>query len=60
MPELKTAALYAPTGDQPAAIEAISAGLAAGERYQTLLGATGTGRPRRWRGSSRRSDARRS
>ena len=44
MPELTTAALYAPTGDQPAAIEAIAAGLAAGERYQTLLGATGTGK----------------
>jgi excinuclease ABC subunit B len=44
MPELKTAELYAPMGDQPAAIEAIAAGLAGGERYQTLLGATGTGK----------------
>src|SRR4029079_18162755 len=35
---------YAPTGDQPQAIEALSAGLRAGERYQTLLGATGTGK----------------
>jgi excinuclease ABC subunit B len=33
-----------PTGDQPAAIEALSAGLRAGEQYQTLLGATGTGK----------------
>jgi len=44
MPELKTADLYAPTGDQPAAIEAIAAAIEAGERYQTLLGATGTGK----------------
>src|SRR5213594_2209962 len=44
MPELRTSALYLPTGDQPAAIEQLSAGLVAGERYQTLLGATGTGK----------------
>ncbi len=31
-------------GDQPAAIETLSASLRAGERYQTLLGATGTGK----------------
>jgi len=44
MPELRTTALYAPTGDQPAAIETIAAGIESGERYQTLLGATGTGK----------------
>src|SRR5713226_9645896 len=44
MPELKTFDGYAPTGDQPRAIEALAAGLQAGERYQTLLGATGTGK----------------
>ncbi|MDX6449887.1 MAG: excinuclease subunit [Gaiellaceae bacterium] len=44
MPALKTSADYAPTGDQPRAIEELSAGLLAGERYQTLLGATGTGK----------------
>src|SRR5438094_3726215 len=44
MPELKTSSLYSPTGDQPTAIEQLSAGLVAGERYQTLLGATGTGK----------------
>src|SRR6201997_846184 len=44
MPELKTSGVYTPTGDQPQAIEALSAGLRAGERYQTLLGATGTGK----------------
>jgi excinuclease ABC subunit B len=44
VPALKTSALYLPTGDQPRAIEELSAGLVAGERYQTLLGATGTGK----------------
>jgi excinuclease ABC subunit B len=33
-----------PMGDQPRAIETISEGLAAGDRYQTLIGATGTGK----------------
>src|SRR5438874_7490759 len=44
MAEFKTSALYVPTGDQPGAIASISEGLVAGERYQTLLGATGTGK----------------
>ncbi len=44
MAELTTTTLYRPTGDQPSAIETISSGLQAGERYQTLLGATGTGK----------------
>ncbi|PLR85338.1 excinuclease ABC subunit B [Bacillus canaveralius] len=35
---------YSPQGDQPEAIKKIVAGLKAGERYQTLLGATGTGK----------------
>jgi excinuclease ABC subunit B len=35
---------YEPKGDQPTAIEAMVHGLEAGERYQTLLGATGTGK----------------
>jgi len=35
---------YNPKGDQPQAIEALVAGVEAGERYQTLLGATGTGK----------------
>ncbi len=33
-----------PCGDQPAAIEALVAGLEAGEPHQVLLGATGTGK----------------
>ena len=35
---------YEPKGDQPTAIKAMVHGLDAGERYQTLLGATGTGK----------------
>ncbi|MEX2386336.1 MAG: DEAD/DEAH box helicase family protein, partial [Phycisphaeraceae bacterium] len=35
---------YQPTGDQPAAIDALAQGLEAGRPYQTLLGATGTGK----------------
>src|SRR5215218_3934503 len=44
MLELKTSAAYEPTGDQPVAIEQLARSLSAGERYQTLLGATGTGK----------------
>src|SRR5437879_4337325 len=44
MAEFKTSAAYKPTGDQPVAIKTLSEGLTAGERYQTLLGATGTGK----------------
>ena len=35
---------HPPTGDQPHAIAAIGEGLAAGERFQTLLGVTGSGK----------------
>ena len=35
---------YTPAGDQPPAIEELTAGLNAGERNQVLLGATGTGK----------------
>src|SRR3989441_4990789 len=44
MAEFKTSDAYQPTGDQPRAIATLSEGLAAGERYQALLGATGTGK----------------
>src|SRR5260221_12259536 len=44
MPDLITTADYVPTGDQPSAIETLSSGLTAGTQYQTLLGATGTGK----------------
>ena len=35
---------YEPSGDQPKAIEALSANVQAGLRYQTLLGVTGSGK----------------
>ena len=35
---------YKPTGDQPEAIERLTAGLEAGMKYQTLLGVTGSGK----------------
>jgi excinuclease ABC subunit B len=35
---------YKPTGDQPQAIEKLSKGIRAGEKYQTLLGVTGSGK----------------
>jgi excinuclease ABC subunit B len=35
---------FQPAGDQPTAIAELSAGIAAGERDQVLLGATGTGK----------------
>ncbi|HWQ01605.1 MAG TPA: excinuclease ABC subunit UvrB [Gaiellaceae bacterium] len=44
MAEFKTAEDYRPTGDQPQAIETLAASISGGERYQTLLGATGTGK----------------
>src|SRR5438552_6336558 len=44
MPKFETSAAYRPTGDQPRAVAALAEGLLAGERYQTLVGATGTGK----------------
>jgi excinuclease ABC subunit B len=35
---------FEPAGDQPAAIEALAAGLDRGDRFQTLLGITGSGK----------------
>lgn len=35
---------YQPSGDQPQAIEKLSSGINNGEKYQVLLGATGTGK----------------
>ncbi len=44
MPEFELESPFAPTGDQPTAIEGLLAGLKQGHRHQTLLGATGTGK----------------
>jgi len=42
--QFKVSEAYRPTGDQPDAIASLSASLGAGDKYQTLLGATGTGK----------------
>jgi excinuclease ABC subunit B len=42
--EFRTSDAYRPTGDQPEAIETLSHSIDAGNRFQTLLGATGTGK----------------
>ena len=44
MRAFRTSAVYSPMGDQPRAIEEIGASVAAGNRFQTILGATGTGK----------------
>ncbi|HET9878976.1 MAG TPA: excinuclease ABC subunit UvrB [Candidatus Limnocylindria bacterium] len=44
MPDLRVQAPYEPTGDQPAAIEALAGGIGEGLKHQVLLGATGTGK----------------
>ncbi len=44
MPDFRLTSDYEPKGDQPRAIEELSEGLARGDRFQTLLGATGTGK----------------
>src|SRR5215204_2747889 len=44
MAEFKLNPAYSPTADQPKAIDGLSEGLDSKDRYQTLLGATGTGK----------------
>jgi excinuclease ABC subunit B len=44
VPEFRVSDAYSPTGDQPQAISALAASIGHGDRYQTLLGATGTGK----------------
>ena len=44
MPDFEIQAPYEPKGDQPGAIGELVAGVRAGARFQTLLGATGTGK----------------
>jgi excinuclease ABC subunit B len=44
MPEFQVVSDFEPTGDQPEAIDRLVEGLAENHRYQTLLGATGTGK----------------
>jgi excinuclease ABC subunit B len=44
MPPFHVVSEYAPAGDQPAAIAALSSGVERGDRFQTLLGITGSGK----------------
>ena len=44
MQDLRVTAAYTPTGDQPRAIGELVESLETGNRFQTLLGATGTGK----------------
>ncbi|MEH2203024.1 MAG: excinuclease ABC subunit UvrB [Nostoc sp.] len=44
MTEFCLQAPFSPTGDQPQAIAQLTASIQSGNRYQTLLGATGTGK----------------
>src|ERR687891_569749 len=44
MPPLELVSPFTAAGDQPEAIEAIATGVDRGDRYQTLLGITGSGK----------------
>jgi len=44
MPDFQLVSSFSPKGDQPRAIRELSEGLARGDRYQTLLGVTGSGK----------------
>ncbi|TDI95865.1 MAG: excinuclease ABC subunit UvrB, partial [Deltaproteobacteria bacterium] len=44
MPDFKVVSEYTPKGDQPAAIEQLVEGVRQGQRQQTLLGITGSGK----------------
>jgi excinuclease UvrABC helicase subunit UvrB len=42
--KFKVVSDYQPTGDQPEAIRQLAEGIESGERFQTLLGVTGSGK----------------
>ncbi|MGC9359464.1 MAG: excinuclease ABC subunit UvrB [Anaerolineae bacterium] len=44
MPEFRLTSDFQPTGDQPQAIASLAEGVRRGDRYQTLLGVTGSGK----------------
>src|SRR4051794_29589789 len=44
MPKFEVVSEFAPAGDQPRAIAELSQGVNRGDRYQTLLGITGSGK----------------
>jgi excinuclease ABC subunit B len=43
-PPFQVVSEFQPAGDQPQAIDRLTEGVLAGDRYQTLLGVTGTGK----------------
>jgi excinuclease ABC subunit B len=44
VPDFQVVSPFTPQGDQPQAIDKLTAGLAAGKKYQTLMGVTGSGK----------------
>ncbi len=44
MSQFKVISKFNPTGDQPKAIKAIAKGIENGEKFQTLIGVTGSGK----------------
>ena len=44
MPPFRVVSPFQPSGDQPAAIDALAKGIERGDRFQTLLGITGSGK----------------
>ena len=44
MPPFRVSSPYEPAGDQPTAVQGLVEGINAGERFQTLLGITGSGK----------------
>ena len=44
MEKFKIVSKFSPTGDQPEAIDSITKGIENGEKFQTLLGVTGSGK----------------
>jgi excinuclease ABC subunit B len=44
VPDFRVVSEFQPTGDQPEAIRALAEGVQDGERYQTLMGVTGSGK----------------
>jgi len=44
VPPFRVVSDFQPAGDQPAAIEALARGIEQGDRFQTLLGITGSGK----------------
>jgi len=44
MPDFQVVSPFVPTGDQPRAIDKLTGGLRRGDKYQTLLGVTGSGK----------------